>query len=193
MLTEDYIMRMINLAVAALLKAIGLKKAGKYAEALQALDQAFEQLTGLPASVLKQLDDAGLLTALAPQGQVDTGRLAVLADLFREEGEVFDLQGRSDAGASPAARALRLYLEVVLADEFNLSAENIRKIETLNARLRQTGLPVETSLALYDYYGRLLGKDDRELAAAGISRKRIDAALAQLRDELGPSLDPTGR
>ena len=48
-------------------------------------------------------------------------------------------------------------------------------------------LPVETQLALSDYYQRLLEKDDQRLAAAGTSRKRVDQALARLQDLLGPS------
>ena len=90
MFTEDYLMRIISQAVAALMSAIGLKKAGKYSEALQALDQAYEQLSGLPAAVFKQLDDTNLLAALTVQGQLDIGRLAVLADIFREEADVLD-------------------------------------------------------------------------------------------------------
>ena len=44
MLTEDYIMRMINMAIAALLQAIGLRKAGEYNQALQTIDQALEAI-----------------------------------------------------------------------------------------------------------------------------------------------------
>ncbi len=193
MLTEDYLMRMINQAIAALLKATGLKKSGKYEEALQALDQAFEQLSGLPANVLKQLDDASLLTALSPQGQVDVGRLAVLADLFKEEGEILDLLGRSAAATASAERALRLILEAVLAAGTDPSPENAGKIEALYSRLKGRALPVETRLALYDHYNRLLSGADRVLTAAGISRGRVEAALSQLKEQLGPDLNATDR
>ncbi len=193
MLTEDYLMRMINLAIAALLKAVGLKKAGKYEEALQAVDQAFEQLSGLPANVLKQLDEASLLTALAPHGQIDAGRLAVLGDLFQEEGEILDLQGHAEAGAASAERALRLRLEAVLADGIGPSPENVGRIETLYSRLKGRTLAIETQLALSDHYQRLLAGDDRALSDAGVSRKRIEAALAQLEQQLGPSSNDPDR
>ena len=58
MLTEDYLMRMINQAIAALLKVAGLKKAGRNQEALEVIEQAFEQLLGLPASLVEQMDEA---------------------------------------------------------------------------------------------------------------------------------------
>ena len=189
MFTEDYLMRIINQAMAALMTAIGLRKAGKYSEAMQALDQAFEQLSGLPAAVFKQLDDTNLLAALTVQGQLDIGRLAVLADIFREEAEVLDLQGQPRAASASSARALRLYLEVVLAQDANLSAENIGRIETLYSRLKKQELPFETQLAMYDFYGRLVGLDERELAASGVSPKHAANELAELQNRLAPYLD----
>jgi hypothetical protein len=61
MLTEDYIMRMINQVLAVFLQALGLKKAGQYSEALQVFDQAVESLLGLRASLAKQLEDPSCL------------------------------------------------------------------------------------------------------------------------------------
>ena len=88
MFTEDYLMRIINQAIAALMIAIGLRKAGKYSEALQAVQQAIEQLTTLPANVVDQMEDANILTLLVVQGQLDTGRVAILADLAHEQGQI---------------------------------------------------------------------------------------------------------
>jgi hypothetical protein len=56
MFTEDYLMRIINLAIATLMISIGLKKAGKYSEARQVIQQAIEQLTTLPANIVDQMD-----------------------------------------------------------------------------------------------------------------------------------------
>ena len=84
MFTEDYLMRIINQAFAALMIAIGLRKAGKYSEAQQAIQQAIEQLTTLPANLVDQMDDSSILSMLAAQGQLDVGRLAILADIYQE-------------------------------------------------------------------------------------------------------------
>ncbi len=189
MFTEDYLMRIISQAIAVLQTAIGLRKAGKYSDALQALDQAFENLSGLPSAIFKQLDDTGLLAALAVQGQENIGRLAILADLFREEAQVLDLQGKIEAAAASSARALRLTLEVVLAQEANLTAENIGRIESLYSRLKKQELPFDTQLALYDYYGRLVGLDEQELAAAGVSPKHVADEQTELQNRLAPYLD----
>jgi len=192
MFTEDYLMRIINQATAALMTAIGLRKAGKYSEARQTIHQAIEQLTSLPANLVEQMDDASLLSMLTTQGQLDVGRLAILADLFQEEDEILFRLGQSAEGSFASARALRFTLEVVLADDSHLSAENIGKIEILYQKLKELYLPIETQLALSDYYQRLLEKDDHVLAAGKTSRKQVSETLARVQDQLGSSRNTIG-
>jgi hypothetical protein len=87
MYTDDYILRMINQAVAVLAKVMGLHKEGKNQEALVAIDQALEGLIGFDAYLIKQLDDNGLQDMLTFQGEVDTDRMVVVGDLFRVRGD----------------------------------------------------------------------------------------------------------
>jgi tetratricopeptide (TPR) repeat protein len=192
MFTEDYLMRIINQALAALMTAIGLRMAGKYSEALQAIQQAIEQLTTLPANLVDQMDDGSILSMLTAQGQLDLGRLAILADLYQEQGEILFKLDQPVQGCIAFARALRFILEVALSEVANLSAENIGKVEVLVQRLKGGALPVETQLALSDYYQCLLEKDDQSLVAAGISRKQVSQALAKLQEQPGPSQNTIG-
>jgi tetratricopeptide (TPR) repeat protein len=186
MFTEDYLMRIINLALAALMTAIGLRKAGKYMEARQAIQQAIEQLTTLPENIVDQMDDGSILSMLSTQGQLDVGRLAILADLYQEQGEILFMLDQSVQSSIAYARALRFVLEVALSEADNLFTGNISRIEVLIQRLKGCALPAETQLALSDYYQRLLEKDDQSLVVAGTSRKQISQALAKLQDQLGP-------
>jgi hypothetical protein len=190
MFTEDYLMRIINQALAVLLTAVGLKKAGKHREARQAIDQAIEWLTSMPADLVDQMDDDGILSLLTVQERLDVERLATLADLFWEQGDNLLKLGQAAQGTAACARALRFTLEATLAGEGDLSPENIGKIETRRRALKQDDLPVETRVALLDYFQRLLAKDDGTLTAGGIPRKRAAASLAKLQDELGPYLKP---
>jgi tetratricopeptide (TPR) repeat protein len=192
MFTEDYLMRIINLALAALMTAVGLKKAGKYTEARQAIQQAIEQLTTLPENIVDQMDDGSILSMLSAQGQLDVGRLAILADLYQEQGEILIKLDQSVQGSIAYARALRFILEVSLSEADNLFTGNIGKVNVLIRRLKGFTLPVETQLALSDYYQRLLEKDDQSLVVAGTSRKQINQALANLHDQLGSSQNTIG-
>jgi hypothetical protein len=187
MFTEDYLMRIINQAIAALLTATGLKKAGKYMDARQAIQQAIEQLTTLPENIVDQMEDGSILSMLITQGQLDVGRLAILADLYQEQGEILLKLDQSVQSSIAYARALRFILEVALSEASDLSTANIGKVEAIIQRLKGYALPAETQLALSDYYYRLLEKDDQILVAAGTSRKQINQALAKLRDQPGSS------
>jgi hypothetical protein len=158
MLTEDYIMRMINQALAVLITALGFKRAGQFSEALQTFDQALENLLGLNARLAKQLDDSQLLDMLTFQEKLDVDRLLVVAEIYREEAEVYTLQGQPESSQFASQSSLRFYLEAALASEANPNLELIQKIETLRLKLTTPALPVETRLALLDYLERLLGR-----------------------------------
>ena len=180
MLSEDYFMRMINQALAVLMTALGFKRAGQYSEALQAFDQALEGLLGINARLAKQLDDSALLNMLTFQEQLDVDRLLVLAEIYREEAEVYALQGQPECSQVVSQSSLRLYLEAALASEANPNLELIQRIEALRLKLAAPALPVETRLALLDYLERLLASGDDFLASTGLSRPDLLAAFSSL-------------
>ena len=110
MLTEDYIMRMINQAIAALVAIAGFKKAGQYEQSRQAIDQALEQLIGLRADLVRRLDDHAILQALTRQDNLDVDRLALVAELLKEEGEILAAQGDRAAAQASWLRGLNFLL-----------------------------------------------------------------------------------
>lgn len=187
MFTEDYLLRIINQALAVLMTAIGLRKAGKGSEASQVIEQAIEQVTSIPANIVDGLEDGSLLNLLSAQGKPDPERLALLADIFQEQGEIQLLLDQSQQGWSTFARALRFHLEAVLAEAGDPSAEEILKIDGMVERLHGQPLAEETKLALGDHYRRLLTMDDRTLTAAGTSLAQVRQSLARLQDQSGRS------
>jgi hypothetical protein len=180
MLTEDYIMRMISRALAALMTALGLKKAGQLSQARQALDQALENLLGLNPNLANQLDDRALLDMLTFMGKLDPDRAQVLADIYREQAEVYTLLDQPDNSQFASQRSLRLYLEATLSSESAPSIELIQKIEPLRLQFSAPSLPLETRLALLDYLDRLLASTDEFLASAGLSHATLLAAYSSL-------------
>ena len=92
MLSDDYLIRMIRQGVAVLARIVGLKKAGDYQEALQEVDQSLEQILGLDVELIRSLDDESLYRILTKNEQLDLERLGFLADLFKEEGDILNLQ-----------------------------------------------------------------------------------------------------
>jgi tetratricopeptide (TPR) repeat protein len=187
MLTEDYIMRMISQVLAVIMTALGLKKAGKYREALQSFAQAKEILLGMDANIMDQVDEAAVLDLLTNRGNLDLDRLRLLADIYSEEGEIYHLQGLTDNSQFAYQRGLRLYLEAVLAGDTGMSVELIDKIEVLRHQVNTSLIREETCLALLDYLDRLLNSSDAFLDSAKLSRTHLVAEHASLSTRCDPN------
>lgn len=161
MLSEDYIIRMIQLAVAALLKIVGLRKAGLLDDAQVQIDLALEQLLGLRASRVKNLEDGQILALLTRDGEIDLERLTLTADLFQEEGEIHASRGRTEDSQASFTRALRFDLEVFfqqldtehLGREVSILVPDVRKkIDAILAKLQLEHLGPNTLWPICGYY-----------------------------------------
>jgi hypothetical protein len=186
MLTEDYIMRMINQALAVFLAALGLKRAGQFNQALQSFDQAQAGLLGLDSRLADQLDDRALLDILSPQGNLDVERSLMLADICGEKAEIYAQLKESGHSQVAAQRSLRLYLEAALVNKTYLDVELIQKIEKQRIKISSPTLPLETRLALLDYFETLLKHKTDMLDNVGLTQAEILEAFADLQ-RLNPS------
>lgn len=152
MLTEDYLIKMINLALAALLRIVGLRKAGDYTEALLLIDMTFEQLLGLRASMVKSLDDDHLYYLLSNNDVLDARRLALIASLFHEEGDIYAAQHRTQESQADYTRALRYFLEVSFSADAPFLEDLQGRIDDLIQKLDVPNLGSETLWPLASYY-----------------------------------------
>lgn len=154
MLTEDYLIRMINLALAALLRLVGLKREGDWGEAQLVVDITLEQLLGLRASLIKELDDERLYHILTRNGQLDTQRLAIVAQLLWHQGDILAAQGREGESLPMYERALRFFLEACFQDarEGKDTTALREQIITLAASLDPTRLGADTLWPMAGYY-----------------------------------------
>jgi tetratricopeptide (TPR) repeat protein len=154
MFTEDYIMRMINQMVMVLASIIGLRKAGQYQEAHQLVNQSLEQLLGLDAGLIIQMDESSLLKVLTSQGELDKDRLYIIAELYEQEGYIYFDQEKLTSANSDFQRALLFYLEIALDEPSEDYPELPYKIRELDRRLETQALPVDMLFMLFDYYER---------------------------------------
>ena len=184
MFSQDYIIRMISQATAALATILGLRKSGQFQQALGVIDQTLEGLVGLSASLLKAMDDRSLLRLLTSQGRLDTELLILIADLFRAEGDVLVEQNRASESLESYRRALALNLEVALDDQTAPDAELIASIESLYRQLPNYRFPAETMLQLRDYYTRLLELDAGVLTNTSVTRDEAERHLEELDQRL---------
>lgn len=177
MLTEDYLIRMINLAIAALLRLIGLKKDGDLGEAQQLIDLTLEQLLGLNANVAKNLDDERLYFLLTRGGQLDLQRLEIVAELFGHEGDILAAQNRPAESRAAYARALKYLLEVFFNSAPPDQAALRGKIDPLAGMLELPGLGADVLWPLAGYFegtGALRQAETALLALAGQPEARAE-------------------
>jgi len=152
MLTEDYFMRMINQVLAVLTQILYHKEAGQYQEAQVLIDQSLEQLLGVRPNLLKQMDDASLLRLLTTQGELDPDRLAMVAELYKIEGDLLLAQNQKQEAILEYKRSLTLFLEISLSGKYQAVSNLDDRINELYRKLFDHELPVEIRYQLFDYY-----------------------------------------
>ncbi len=152
MLTEDYFMRMINQMLAVLIQILYHKEAGQYQEAQILIDQSLEQLLGVRPDLLKQMDDTSVLQLLTTQGELVPDRLAMVADLYKLEGDLLADQNQNHEALQDYQRTLTFYLKISLVEREQGSSELDNKIDELYQNLAVHELPTNVLYQLFEYY-----------------------------------------
>jgi hypothetical protein len=162
-LSEDALLRMLVAAIAETIARLAmLRTTGNYQQALEIIDQNLEELLGLKADLVRQLDDQKIIELMTTNDFLDVGRLYHVAEIFRQEGEVRnDLRQNAQVQISQA-RALNLYLEVGFAVENDFLEADDRIDELFDALAADT--PEDTLYTLFDYYEQVGAFDRAEKA-----------------------------
>jgi tetratricopeptide (TPR) repeat protein len=184
MLQEDYLIRMIRLAVAALQAIFGLKRSGNYQQAKDLIAVTLAQLTGMDDRLINTLDDASLLIVLSNRQGPDYDRMLIVADLLKESGDVYAALGQSADSKARYLRALMIYLEVGL-DPVEYSPEELgARIDGVLVGLANQPLPPESLYRLWYYFeknkqfGRAIQALDELFRQAGRDSELKDQGLA---------------
>ncbi len=135
MFTEDYVLRMISLATAALAQALGLKAAGKLVEARQVLEGSLEELLGIPPRLLPYLEEDNLFQAVSSQRAPDQERTRITAELLELYGNIHGEMGSTAEETRLLHNALLLYLESYLSREASPEMEHSEAIDQLVQKL----------------------------------------------------------
>jgi hypothetical protein len=149
MLTEDYLIRLIRLGTVAMARLMGLKAQLLYQDAMYLLNQTLEEVFGMRADLVRNLDDESLLDALTFQGNLDTDRLVLAADLLREDSDLQAAFKNPEESRYSLQRALNFYVVAALAGGPRLQADPADKITRL---LGQVALDDLSESALFDLF-----------------------------------------
>ena len=184
MLTDDYLIRQINLAIAVLASIVGLKSAGQYQRALFEIDQFLEQLLGLRSYMIKDLSDDAILTLVSIPEGLDTDRLLIIAELIKAEGDIYAAQNYAADSQLDYLRALSFFIAVVLNGGALNFPQPYDKIEDLVKLLGLSNLPQETLYDLFQYHEHIgeYSKADEALIQLTKASKSDQSILQEHRD-----------
>jgi hypothetical protein len=139
-----------------------LRTVGNYEKSFEVIDQNLEELLGLKADLVRQLDDKQILDMLTVNEYLDVARLYHVAELFRLEGEIYRDQGQTELAQISQTRALNLFVEVGFAVE-NEFLEADDHIDELFDELGKD-TPEDSLYTIFDYYEQVGAYDRAEIA-----------------------------
>ncbi|MDP9366588.1 MAG: DUF6483 family protein [Chloroflexota bacterium] len=188
---QDYLMRMIQQLSGVLARVAGLRADGRPDEALEEIGEAYGRFAGLNPSLVHALSEEDLVALLRARGGLDPQRTYALAELLREEAEIFAEAGRPEEAIPRDRKALRLYLEVLPELEDAPSPPDLAGLDAVLARVDPTAIPTagrELLLRHYEGVGRfgeaedllfdLLDADDHAPETADLARAFYARLLA---------------
>ncbi len=152
MLSDDYLLRIIQQAAIVFSRILGLKKSGDYADALIEIDQNLEQLLGLDGKLIRLLDEESLYRNLSADEQTNLVRLEFIADLFKEEGEILRLQGKMPESLGAFIRSLTFYLQIDANKDPSHPVEISRKVDEIIQNIDPSDLSSKTLFDLFCYF-----------------------------------------
>jgi hypothetical protein len=152
MLSEDYLVRQIMQFVSVIAKIMGLKMGGQYQVALEVIDQSLGELLGISAELANLLDDESLYKALTINEVIDLERLGMIAELFKEKGDILNFQKQIMESDNCYLRSLNGYLLISSNKDSSQPNELSQKIDELILKLVNYDLPEKTILDLFCYY-----------------------------------------
>jgi len=152
MLQKDYIMRMVEQLARILARVAFNKNLKQYAQALMELDKAMKQLIGLDSKLIDSLTDDGILALIKFESSMDAEKGIIWAELMREKAEVIELRKGFNESFNYYLRALRFYIEALLANELLQSNQYFQRINFIVEKLKLYEIPNHLKYKLFIYY-----------------------------------------
>lgn len=155
MFRRDYFMRQIEQLTVTLHRILFHKEQHQFGEAQRLLEEASRHLLGLNVHSLQSLSCKDILDFLTYQGNLDSGKALIVADLFREQGDLSRADEQPEEAYKYHLKSLELLLLLDRLDEedrADIRKEAAPRIEQALERLTRLHLPADVKLLLFEYY-----------------------------------------
>ncbi len=165
MIERDYIMRMIQMLVQALLRILSFKEKKDYPKALNEIQNASKSLIGVELDVIRRLSDVQMIDLLTLVKDFGSLKCYLAGILLKEDAEIFELQGKSAESIDARKKSLSLLTEAALGKGVPLTSEHASAADAVAEKLDRAALPVHIHKKLFRYYELLhqFGKAENEV------------------------------
>ena len=148
MIRQDYFIRMVQELTHALARVQFLRRREEYEQALQEIERVFKQFWEINPQQPLALED--LISACSQEDESVAEKTVSLADLLKEQGDLFALQKNFPDSQRSYALALGLYLETLRTNV--VSMDLIEKAEHLIEQTKDVRRPAAVLKRLLSYY-----------------------------------------
>lgn len=134
MIQRDYIMRMIEEFGKFLSAIVGLKREGKYEDALGKIDDVYEGMIDLDTKILKSVDSKELLDFLQNEKQFNNQYLKMIAELLFEEGQIY-LESGDPISAQNVLEKTKVLINYLMESDATFSFDWYEKLSVIENAL----------------------------------------------------------
>ncbi len=156
-LEQDYIMRMINMMVAMMVRILDFKSKKEYPSALLEIETTGRTLLGINRTMVRQLTAGQLMQLFGGDQSVAIPKSYVLAVLLHEEADILRLMSDPEGADESQIKSLNLLLETYLQGGEAVEPRHDELIDEICESFRGRPLPpdvLERLLACDELRGR---------------------------------------
>jgi len=135
MYEQDMMLRFAEITAKVLLKILGLKEAGKFAEAQAEIQQTGKTYFGLSVAEIALISKENIWDFLQNGQKMDLQRIDAFADLLKGHADILVAEGKESESFAYYEKALLLWEGVSKADVKVFSFDRFYKIKALKEKL----------------------------------------------------------
>jgi len=155
MINRDYILRMIEQLSRFLSRALLMRDAKEYTEAVTEVKKAGKMFLGLNPEAMDALSDNDLIRLWRVAQDLDAEKCALAAQIFRAEGEVYEDQGDVDKATVSYLKSLSLLTETINFLKEKIPSELIASVDFLAEHLDITTIPFHLQRKVFTTYATI--------------------------------------
>jgi len=151
MIERDYIMRMINMLIAALVRLVAFKNKKEYPQALLEIQTTSKTLLGIDRKLVDQFSVPQLMQLLGADLSVMVPKSYVLGVLLKEEAEVRGLMSEETRSVALYITSLSLLIETYLRFGEPVEPRHLAITDEVLERLHGQPLPIDLLERIFRY------------------------------------------